>query len=125
MKTRLVLFFSLIAFFSVKAQNDSLPYVLVLGVAQDGGYPHIGCKKKCCEMAWQAGSLKINVVSLALVDPVEKKWWLFEATPDITGQLHLFASLTKNTFDYLPAGIFITHAHIGHYTGLMQLGREA
>jgi pyrroloquinoline quinone biosynthesis protein B len=25
----------------------------------------------------------------------------------------------------LPDGIFLTHAHIGHYTGLMQLGREA
>lgn len=125
MKPLFVFFLSLTAFFNVTAQNDSLPYVLVLGVAQDGGYPHIGCRKKCCVMAWQTDSLKKNVVSLALVDPLQKKWWLFEATPDITSQLHLFASLTKSRFDYLPAGIFITHAHIGHYTGLMQLGREA
>ena len=125
MKTLIVFCLAFTAFFTAAAQSDSLPYVLVLGVAQDGGYPHIGCRKKCCETAWQADSLKRNVVSLALVDPLHKKWWLFEATPDITNQLHLFASLTKNRFDYLPAGIFITHAHIGHYTGLMELGCEA
>ncbi len=107
------------------AQNDSLPYVLVLGVAQDGGYPHIGCKKECCEPAWNNDSIKRNVVSLALVDPQSSQWWLFEATPDINEQLHLFAQLTLDQYNYLPAGIFITHAHIGHYTGLMELGREA
>lgn len=100
------------------------PYVLVLGVAQDGGYPHMGCNKKCCRMAWEGMRARQNVVSLALVDPEEQKWWLFEATPDIKEQLHYFNQLTKGQFSYLPAGIFITHAHIGHYTGLMELGRE-
>ncbi len=64
------------------------------------------------------------MVALALVDPESKKWWLFEATPDIKEQLHYFQTLTNGTYKYLPEGIFITHAHIGHYTGLMQLGRE-
>lgn len=100
------------------------PYILVLGTAQDGGYPHIGCKRSCCNLAW-GNNKKINVVSLALVDPENKKWWLFEATPDIKEQLQLFKTLTRGTYNYLPEGIFITHAHIGHYTGLMQLGREA
>lgn len=107
------------------SQKDSLPYVLVLGVAQDGGYPHIGCVRECCNAAWKNDSLKKNVVALALVHPKEKKWWLFEATPDINKQLKFFSALTNSTFNYLPDGIFITHAHIGHYTGLMQLGREA
>jgi pyrroloquinoline quinone biosynthesis protein B len=99
--------------------------ILVLGVAQDGGYPHIGCKKECCELAWKYDSLKRFVVSLALVDSASKQWWLVEATPDITAQLHLFDSLTGHQYPFLPSGIFITHAHIGHYTGLMQLGKEA
>lgn len=101
------------------------PYLIILGVAQDGGYPHIGCMKECCAAAWKKDSLRRHVVSFALVDPAAKKWWLFEATPDFTDQLHLFRSITKEQFEFLPAGIFVTHAHIGHYTGLMYLGREA
>jgi pyrroloquinoline quinone biosynthesis protein B len=113
-----------IIFLSVFLFGNSQTYVQVLGVAQDGGYPHLGCQAKCCEMAWENDSLKRFVVSLALVDPSTKSWWLFEATPDIKEQLHYFRTLTEGEYNYLPNGIFITHAHIGHYTGLMQLGRE-
>ena len=84
----------------------------------------MGCEKECCNKAWKNDSLKRFVVSLALVDSQSKSWWLFEATPDIKEQLQLFKTLTKGEYSYLPSGIFITHAHIGHYTGLMQLGRE-
>ena len=75
-------------------------------------------------MAWENDSMRRGVVSLALVDPATKKWWLFEATPDIKMQLHHFQALTHNQYNFLPDGIFITHAHIGHYTGLMDLGKE-
>jgi pyrroloquinoline quinone biosynthesis protein B len=105
------------------AQEDN-PYIQVLGVAQDGGYPHAGCTRRCCNMAWEQDSMKKYVVSLALVNPATKQWWLFEATPDIKEQLHYFRVLTNGAYNYLPDGIFVTHAHIGHYTGLMQLGRE-
>ena len=98
--------------------------MIVLGTAQDGGYPHTGCEKSCCIQAYEHDSLKQFVVSLALADFENKKWWLFEATPDIKEQLHLFAEYTNHQFNFLPEGIFITHAHIGHYTGLMQLGKE-
>lgn len=99
-------------------------YILVLGVAQDGGYPHMGCQKACCKQAWQNVAMRRNVVSLALVDPIHKKWYLFEATPDIKQQLQNFRTQTKQHYPYLPEGVFITHAHIGHYTGLMEFGRE-
>jgi len=99
-------------------------FVVVLGVAQDAGYPQMGCEAKCCNLALQNDSLKRKVVSLALVDPASKKWWLFEATPDIKEQLQQFKTLSGGFYPFLPAGIFLTHAHIGHYTGLMQLGRE-
>lgn len=68
--------------------------------------------------------LRRNVSSLALVDPVQKKWWLFDATPDIRQQLHDFSQRHKQEYPYLPEGVFITHAHIGHYTGLMEFGKE-
>lgn len=97
---------------------------MVLGTAQDGGYPHLGCQKPCCQKAWKNPTLARNVVSLALIDPITKKWWLFKATPDIKQQLQLFKTQTKNLYPYLPEGIFITHAHIGHYAGLMEFGRE-
>ncbi|WP_443946280.1 MBL fold metallo-hydrolase [Pedobacter sp. AW1-32] len=105
-------------------QNTTSAFVLVLGVAQDGGFPHMGCEKICCTKAWENVSARRNVVSLALVDPKTKKWWLFEATPDIKQQLKNFRQETHGLYAYLPEGIFITHAHIGHYTGLMQFGRE-
>ena len=65
------------------------------------------------------------ITSLALVDPSAKKWWLFEATPDLKEQLHMFQQITKAAYSFLPDGIFLTHGHIGHYTGLMELGKEA
>jgi pyrroloquinoline quinone biosynthesis protein B len=109
---------------SVVAQKPEQPYVLILGVAQDGGYPHTGCKRPCCAMAWAKESMRRYVVSIAVVDPEKHEWYLFEATPDIKQQLHYFQELTKGQFDFLPNGVFVTHAHIGHYTGLMDFGRE-
>ena len=108
----------------ILAQSSNAPYIQVLGVSQDGGYPHMGCTGKCCQMAWEDRSMRRYVVSLALVDPKSGKWWLFEATPDIKEQLHYFQALTKGRYNFLPDGIFVTHAHIGHYAGLMELGRE-
>ncbi len=118
MKWRFVLF-GLLFFCQLHSQT-----ILILGSAQDAGYPHIGCKKECCKQAWKNQTHE-NVVSFALVDTIGKKWWMFEATPNITEQLNLFKELTDSVYPYLPAGIFITHAHIGHYTGLMYLGKEA
>jgi pyrroloquinoline quinone biosynthesis protein B len=108
------------------AGNDtSRPFILILGITQDAGYPQMGCAKACCSRAWRQPALKRMVTSLAVADPASRQWWLLEATPDIKEQLHLFQKLTGGQYDFLPNGILITHAHTGHYTGLMQLGREA
>lgn len=122
-KTILLIIFVFL-YSSAFAKQPESPYVIILGTAQDGGYPHMACGKICCNKAWRDPSARRFVVSLALVDPIKKKWWLFEATPDIRDQLQYFKTLTDSQFKFLPDGIFITHAHIGHYTGLMQLGRE-
>lgn len=124
MKQAIYLIIFILCSFTLSAQNNVEPFLLVLGTAQDGGYPHAACTKICCSKAWNDPAQRRYVVSLALADPASGKWWLFEATPDIKEQLQYFRALTDAQYKYLPDGIFITHAHIGHYTGLMQLGRE-
>ncbi len=62
---------------------------------------------------------------LALVDPRSSERWLFEATPDFKQQLHRLDELAPRSGVPGLDGIFLTHAHIGHYTGLVHLGREA
>ena len=111
------LFLIFLIFSKVVAQN---PYVQVLGVAQDGGFPQANCQKECCKAVFEQKSVRKFVSCIAVVDPISKQNWLFDATPDFTQQLHLL-----NNPEPKNLGIFLTHAHIGHYTGLMYLGREA
>jgi pyrroloquinoline quinone biosynthesis protein B len=86
----------------------------VLGTAQDAGIPHIGCDCANCSRV-RAEKRAVWVASAAIEGP--SGWWLLDASPDLPAQIHAQGSL--------PQGIFLTHAHIGHYTGLMYLGREA
>lgn len=99
--------------------------VIVLGIAQDGGYPQIACQKSCCKEVWNKIKKRNYVSSIALIDHTAKEWYLFDATPDLPEQLQLMSTITMGALPYLPKAIFITHAHMGHYTGLMYLGREA
>jgi pyrroloquinoline quinone biosynthesis protein B len=100
-------------------------FVVVLGIAQDAGYPQAGCEKECCAVYWKGKEDKKLVTSLALVDREAGKYWLIEATPDIGLQLKNLQQYLPAAPDYSPDGIFISHAHTGHYTGLMEFGREA
>mgnify|MGYP006272282871 CR=1 FL=1 len=92
--------------------------LVVLGVMQDGGLPQLGCTKACCA---NARSRKA-VTSFAIVNPTSQQYTLIDATPDIIAQSQLVHSLFNSAS---LQSIFLTHAHMGHYTGLMQLGREA
>jgi pyrroloquinoline quinone biosynthesis protein B len=89
----------------------------VLGIAQDGGVPHLGCRQKLCVDARRDPSKRQSVASLGLIDGVSGKRFLIDATPDFERQV--------SRLEGLPDGILLTHAHIGHYLGLAQLGREA
>jgi pyrroloquinoline quinone biosynthesis protein B len=104
--------------------TTSQQYLTVLGTAQDGGFPHIGCQRECCADYYQGKVPKQKVVSLGLIDLTAKQKFLFEATPDISTQLE---DLERNHLktSKLIDGIFLTHAHMGHYAGLLYLGREA
>ena len=105
--------------------ENSEAFLVILGTLQDGGSPHIGCKKDCCKNLFDKPDLSRKVVSLGLIDSENKQTWLMEATPDISAQLKLLKKASKFQEAETPDGIFITHAHIGHYAGLMYLGKEA
>lgn len=92
--------------------------LIVLGTAQDAGYPQAGCNKKCCHNNPKPES----ATCLAVVQGSD--YILFEATPDFKTQLKRLNETIGNKNQKLPNAIFLTHAHIGHYTGLMHLGRE-
>ena len=108
----------LLLFFTFSISEES-PYIVVLGIAQDGGLPHAGCMKKCCEKLWNTGENE-KVSSIGIIDPKTGQSWLIDATPDFASQLNILESVHNTKL----SGIFLTHAHIGHYVGLLQLGKE-
>jgi pyrroloquinoline quinone biosynthesis protein B len=111
-----------LAISSVEPPQCSLEWI-VLGAAQDAGAPQIGNPD---DPAWNDPSLRMFATSGALVDHDQSRRYLFEATPMITEQLNLLNRLAPMDKAGLGLdGIFITHAHMGHYGGLMFLGFEA
>lgn len=101
-------------------RNDPA-FLVVLGIAQDAGYPQAGCLKSCCSAAWSEPAVRRSPVCLGLVDPQAATYWIVEASPDFPEQLR---EMQVRFPDFTFGGLLITHAHIGHYAGLMQLGRE-
>jgi pyrroloquinoline quinone biosynthesis protein B len=120
-----LLFICLFIFSISYSQKESLPYIIILGTIQDAGSPHMGCEKSCCITLFKNPDPNRKVVSLGLVDPLEKKYWLIEASPDFITQCRDLKTISKFEHAKSPDGIFLTHAHIGHYTGLMYLGKES
>ena len=98
--------------------------LVVLGVAQDAGYPQLNCYRPHCMAGWENYDKRRLATSLAIIDKSNKEKFLFEATPDIKEQLYRLHLLAPD-YEYKLAGIALTHAHMGHYTGLMHLGKEA
>ena len=106
------LFFLLLTVIIYTTEAQTL---VVLGTLQDGGSPHMGCVKSCC------ATERPNdyVVSLGVID--ESKHLLFDASPDIVYQTNYLNSISPAK----DLEIFLTHAHMGHYSGLIHLGRES
>ena len=122
MKKTLRILFILLACFSATFAKS--PYITVLGIGQDAGVPQIGCDSPFCKKAWKDAKLQKMVSSIALVNPDTNERWIFDATPNFPEQFQLLKEISGDFSNSL-AGIFLTHAHIGHYTGLMYLGRES
>jgi pyrroloquinoline quinone biosynthesis protein B len=103
----------------VTAQAPEDWQVVILGIAQDGGIPQLGCTRPICEDIYAGKRKAEKVSSLGVINRRTGAAYVFDATPDFPSQLQAL------TGGRMPAGIFLTHAHIGHYTGLMFLGRES
>ncbi len=100
--------------------KDSIE-VLLLGAAQDGGCPHCGCSCCNCVAAREDPLLSELPTSIAIISHTDKRYWLIDATPALPEQLERIEQIAP---DYTFSGVFLTHAHIGHYAGLMFLGKE-
>ncbi|MFD1779372.1 MBL fold metallo-hydrolase [Fredinandcohnia salidurans] len=96
----------------------------VVGTAQDGGLPQANCFCENCKRAMEDPKYKRTAASLAIILPEENKWHLIEASPDLREQMARL-QMRYGLESKLMSSIFITHAHIGHYPGLMFLGKEA
>lgn len=82
----------------------------VVGTAQDGGVPHLGCTCTRCESARDDPTRTRYPASL-LVDADERL--LVDVPMDVRHQV-------RGPVD----GIAVSHAHVGHFPGILQVGRE-
>lgn len=95
---------------------------ILLGTTQDGGLPQVGCDCPNCSAAWDNPAQRGRIVCLGLIDRAARQSWLVDATPDFRDQVRALHELAPNC---RLSGIILTHAHTGHYTGLIHLSREA
>lgn len=92
--------------------------LIVLGTAQDGGNPQLGSEARG----------RPRLVSSIAVMTGDGTTLLADVTPDVKAQVAHLRTIDgyrrppgSNAVDH----ITLTHAHMGHYTGLVQFGREA
>jgi pyrroloquinoline quinone biosynthesis protein B len=101
--------------------------VVILGTAQDAGLPHLGCRGDRCLRAVADPSLRKRVASIGIRAGGIRggdSLFLVDATPDTVSQItDLQRGLDRGRKPL--DGIFLTHAHIGHYLGLAFLGKES
>ena len=114
----------LLLLYPALADADTSVYLQVLGIAQDAGYPQANCYQAHCLRAWENEDLRRMASSIAVIDEQSSTKYLFDATPDIREQLYEL-HLAAPDGEYTLNGVFLTHAHMGHYTGLMHFGHEA
>lgn len=110
--------------FSQEKENKSSEILLkVLGTIQDGGIPHMGCSKECCSNYFLSKKSRIGVSSLGVSNLKHNTNYIIDATPNINFQL--IDLIGKADPSKKLNGIFLTHAHMGHYAGLLNFGRES
>ncbi len=128
-----VLLMLLIALAALAATPADGPRIVVLGIAQDGGMPQIGCDCTHCAAARRDPSRVRHVASLAIHVPRTDHVYLVDATPDLPAQIEMIHAFHHRPVgplagktDRAPVdGVLLTHAHIGHYLGLAQFGFES
>ena len=84
------------------------PFLVVLGIAQDAGFPQAGCRKECCARAWADPEQRRHAVTVAIVDPKSGERWFLDCSPDFPEQLRALNQLAPpETFPGID-GIFPT-----------------
>lgn len=100
--------------------------LVVLGSAQDGGLPHIGCRCRQCERARREPKFRRLPASVGVVSGGRSL--LIDATNAFEEQIERLARLREGGAagaSYPPPDVIaLTHAHTGHYVGLWQLDRS-
>ena len=106
-------------------------FAVVLGIMQDAGLPHIGCLCRNCQEVIRSPELVqygacLGIVDIRLQPPLV---WLVDATPDIKYQINMLSDYLDRKPSHperlrQPSGIFLTHGHMGHTSGLLHLGPE-
>ena len=103
-----------------------MDYCYLLGMSQDAGVPQVGCDCANCASARKAAGPRRRVAALGIVLEDEGKVFLIDATPDFVSQADELRARVNRAEALNPVdGIFITHLHVGHYVGLLFLGRES
>ena len=105
--------------------NVSSPSIVILGTIQDAGSPQLNCHLECCERLHNNPDQSRMVVSLGLIEPANEKKFIIEASPDISQQLSFLSKYEDFSNSDIPNGVLLTHAHTGHYTGLLEFGKES
>ena len=96
------------------------PFAVILGTGQDGGYPQVGCKAACCSSPPPGSVSQLHPACIAICDPSTGSRWLIDCTPGFPGQLSMLERIAPGE----APGLILSHAHMGHYTGLVNLGNE-
>ncbi|MBK69886.1 MAG: hypothetical protein CMB53_00585 [Euryarchaeota archaeon] len=102
--------------------TDGKVRAIVLGTAQDGGYPQPGCRLSCCDRARSDRSLSRSPVSLGIMG-ADGSCHIIEVGREIGQQIEFWDGIGGLEWPLKSASI--THAHLGHTDGLRLLGREA
>jgi pyrroloquinoline quinone biosynthesis protein B len=101
--------------------------IVVLGSGQDAGVPQIGCECTNCSRAREDSKFELMGPSVAILDEEKEYCYLIDTSPDIKPQLELVKEILPKvkTNEKIPiSGVFLTHAHFGHISGLWMLGKE-
>ncbi|MCB9936297.1 MAG: MBL fold metallo-hydrolase [Planctomycetes bacterium] len=101
--------------------------VYILGSGQDGGLPQFG-SRMAADMHARVDPLAVRLGPSICVLDDDGRCFLVDVSPDIKEQENRLLAVPAyarragvNPFD----GVLLTHAHMGHYAGLVHFGREA
>lgn len=98
-------------------------WLRVLGSAAGGGYPQWNCRCPTC-LAVRDGSrpARARTQSSIAVSPDRRRWFLFNASPDVLTQFEAFPGMHPGDGRDTPlAAVLLTDAELDHTLGLLLL----